>query len=152
MAAPLIGAADTSALPTSPMPAAISIANKIPRILKSPLLAMPATWRGGRTLSTSRYGCSEAGRLRDRPNIFSADRLPTAAAAPAPMATAPIAAAAPAPMAATAAPAPVTASAAPAPVLYRLARARGVSRIADGRAVDRGSRYAGAAGEPDARG
>jgi hypothetical protein len=38
MAAPLIGAADTPALPTSPTPAATSIANKIPRIQKSPLL------------------------------------------------------------------------------------------------------------------
>src|SRR4051812_35632107 len=113
---------------------------------------MPRLGEVGEPHSTSRYGCSEAGRLRDRPDIFSADPLPTAAAAPAPMATAAIAAAAPAPMTATAAPAPVSASAAPAPVLHRLDGARGISRVADGRAVDRGGRHAGAAGEPDARG
>src|ERR1041385_1854160 len=40
MAAPLIGAADTPALATRPTPAATSIANRIPRILKSPLLGL----------------------------------------------------------------------------------------------------------------
>src|SRR3954449_2738346 len=122
---------------------------------------MPRLGEVGEPHSTSRYGCSEAGRLRDRPDIFSADRLPTAAAAPAPMATAAIAAAAPAPVAATAAPPPVAAAAiatpapaarAPPPVVSRLDWARGISRVADGRAVDRRSRYACAADEPDARG
>src|SRR4051812_27898423 len=139
MAAPLIGAADTSALPTSPVPAAISIANEIPRILTSPLPAMPATWARWANLIALLL---RAAAVWDRPparpaDIFSADRLPTAAAAPAQMATAAIAAAAPAPMTATAAPAPVSASAAPAPVLHRLDGARGISRVADGRAVDR---------------
>jgi hypothetical protein len=43
MAAPLIGAADTPAVPTRPTPAATNVANKIPRIQKSPLLVMSAT-------------------------------------------------------------------------------------------------------------